>query len=192
MNINDYSTKVKNLANVLASIRAHVDDEDLMAMTLNGLGKNYSQFCTSIAVRKTFPNFQDLITLFISEEMRVVGTSSNGGSQVFSIQILIEVERKVLKLHFEDDTEACMVNIINMKVSLMEVDEETLKEEEVVEVVLEIIEAKNQITIQITIIPGNMGTWQRTIIKRNMMHEMESYNKGIMHQLAIKVMNNCL
>jgi hypothetical protein len=23
-----------------------------------------------------------------------------------------------------------------------------------------------------------------------MMHEMESYNKGIMHQLAIKVMNN--
>jgi hypothetical protein len=25
-----------------------------------------------------------------------------------------------------------------------------------------------------------------------MMHEMESCNKGIMHQLAIKVMNNCL
>jgi hypothetical protein len=25
-----------------------------------------------------------------------------------------------------------------------------------------------------------------------MMHEMESYNKGIMHQLAIKVMNNYL
>ncbi len=24
------------------------------------------------------------------------------------------------------------------------------------------------------------------------MHEMESYNKGIMHQLAIKAMNNCL
>jgi hypothetical protein len=25
-----------------------------------------------------------------------------------------------------------------------------------------------------------------------MMHEMESYNKKIMHQLAIKVMRNCL
>jgi hypothetical protein len=25
-----------------------------------------------------------------------------------------------------------------------------------------------------------------------MMHKMESYNKGIMHQLTIKVMNNCL
>jgi hypothetical protein len=81
MNINDYSTKVKNLADALASIGAPIDDEDLVAMTLNGLGKNYSQFRTSIAVRKTFPNFQGLITLLINEEMRVVGTSSNGGSK---------------------------------------------------------------------------------------------------------------
>jgi hypothetical protein len=81
MNINDYSTKVKNLANVLASIGAPVDDEDLVAMTLNGLGKNYSQFRTSIAIRETFFNFQDLITLLISEERRNVSTSSNGRSQ---------------------------------------------------------------------------------------------------------------
>jgi hypothetical protein len=57
MNINDYSTKVKNLAYALVSIGAHVDDEDLMAVTLNGLGKDYSQFRTSIVVRKTFPDF---------------------------------------------------------------------------------------------------------------------------------------
>ncbi len=81
MNINDYSTKVKNLANVLASIGAHVDDEDLVAVTLNGVGKDYSQFCTSIVVRETFPNFQNLIIILISEEMRIVNTSSNGGSQ---------------------------------------------------------------------------------------------------------------
>jgi hypothetical protein len=81
MNINDYFTKVKNLADALASIGAPVDDEDLVVVTLNGLRKDYSQFRTSIAVRETFPNFQDLIKLLISEEMRVVGTSSNGGSQ---------------------------------------------------------------------------------------------------------------
>jgi hypothetical protein len=80
MNISDYSTKMKNLADVIASIGAPVDDENLVAVTLNGLGKNYNQFRTSIAVGKTFPNFQDLITLLISEEMRIVGTSSNGGS----------------------------------------------------------------------------------------------------------------
>jgi hypothetical protein len=81
MNINDYSTKVKNLADALAFIGAPVDDEDLVAVTLNGLRKDYSKFHTSIADRETFPNFQDLITLLISEEMRMVGTSSNGGSQ---------------------------------------------------------------------------------------------------------------
>jgi hypothetical protein len=110
-------------------------------------------------------------------------------------QIRIEVQVKVVKLHFEVDMEARMVDIINMKVNLMEVDEETLEEEEVkefVEVAVEVIEVNNQITTQIATIVGNLGTWQRTVIKGNMMHEMESYNKGIMHQLAIKVMNNCL
>ncbi len=98
----------------------------------------------------------------------------------------------MLKPHFEANTEVRMVDIINMKVRFMEVDEETLKEEEVVKVVVEVIEVNNQITTQIATIAGNLGTWQKIIIKGSMMHEMESYNKGIMHQLAIKVMNNCL
>jgi hypothetical protein len=42
MNINDYSTKVKNLVDVFASVGTFIDDEDLVAMTLNGLGKYYS------------------------------------------------------------------------------------------------------------------------------------------------------
>jgi hypothetical protein len=42
MNISDYSTKVKNPADVLASIGAFVDDEDLVVVTLNGLGKDYN------------------------------------------------------------------------------------------------------------------------------------------------------
>jgi hypothetical protein len=81
MNISEYSIKVKNLVDVLTSIGTPIDDEDLVAATLNGLRKDYSQFCTSIAIRKTFLNIQDLITLLINEEMRIVGTSSNGGSQ---------------------------------------------------------------------------------------------------------------
>jgi len=77
----------------------------------------------------------------------------------------------------------------------MEVDEETLEEEEVkeiVKVVVEVIEVNNQIAIQIATTAGNLGTWQRNVIKGSMMHEMESCNKGIMHQLAIKVMSNYL
>ncbi len=42
MNISDYSTNVKNLIDALASIGALIDDEDLMAVTLNGFGKDYN------------------------------------------------------------------------------------------------------------------------------------------------------
>ncbi len=114
---------------------------------------------------------------------------------MLSTQIPIKVEVEVVKPHFQVDTEVRMVDIVNMKVNLMEVDEETLEEEEVeevVEVVVEVIEVNNQIAIQTTTTVGNLGTWQRTVIKGNMMHKMESCNKGIMHQLVIKVMNNCL
>ncbi len=79
--------------------------------------------------------------------------------KVPSTQILIEVEVEVLKLHFEVDTEARMVDIINMNVNLMKVDEETLEEEEIVEVMVEIIEVNNQITTQTATIVGNLGTW---------------------------------
>jgi len=115
--------------------------------------------------------------------------------KMFSTQILIEVEVEVVKFHFEVHTKVRMVDIINIKVKLMEVNEETLEEKEVkevVEVVVEVIKVNNQITIQIVITAGNLGTWRRIVIKGNMMHEMESYNKGIMHQLVIKVMSNYL
>jgi len=39
---------------------------------------------------------------------------------------------------------------------------------------------------------GNLGTWKNIVIKKNMIHRMENFNKGIMHQLTIKVMNNFL
>jgi len=114
--------------------------------------------------------------------------------KVLSTQILIEVQVELVKPHFKVNTKACMVDIISMKVKLMEVDKETLEEEEVeeIKVMVEIIEVNNQIMTQIATTVGNLGTWQKTIIKGSMMHEMESYNKGIMRQLTIKVMNNSL
>jgi hypothetical protein len=134
MNINDYFTKVKNLTNVLASIGAHVDDEDLMVVTLNGLRKFYNQFCISIIIRGTFFDFQELITILISEEMKMLVLHlMEDHKKVLSTQILIEVkvEVKMVKPLLEVNKETCMVDIINMKVSFMEVDEKNLEEEEV-------------------------------------------------------------
>jgi hypothetical protein len=112
--------------------------------------------------------------------------------KMLSTQILIEVEVKVVKPHFKVDIEAHIVDIINMKVNFMEVDNETLEQEEVVEVVVEVIEVNNKIATQTITTARNLGTWQNIVIKGDMMHEMESCNKGIMHQLTIKVMSNCL
>jgi hypothetical protein len=49
--------------------------------------------------------------------------------KMFSTQILIEVEVEVevVKPHFQINMKVRMVNIINMKVKLTEVDEKTLK-----------------------------------------------------------------
>jgi len=112
--------------------------------------------------------------------------------KMFSILILIEIEVEVEKPHLKVNTETRMGDIINMKVNFMEVEKKILEEEEVVEAVVEVIEVNNQIAIQTTTTVRNLGTWQITVIKRSMMHGMESYNKVIMHQLAIKVMSNCL
>jgi hypothetical protein len=81
------------------------------------------------------------------------------------IEVEVEVEVEVVKPHFEVDTEARMVDIINMKVNLMEVDKETLEEEEVEEVVVEVIKVNNQIVSQTATTMGNLGIWQKLLSK---------------------------
>ncbi len=87
-----------------------------------------------------------------------------------STQILVGIKLKVVITYLEVDTKICMVDIINMKVSLMEVDEKTLEEGEVIETVVEVIKVNNQTMIQISITMGNLGTWQIIVIKGSMMH----------------------
>ncbi len=147
MKISDYFTKVKNLIDALASIGATIDDEDLMAVTLNGLGKDYSQFHTSIWVWETFPDFQDLIMLFISEEMKIVSISSNGGSEESVFYSNTNTGRnRGGKTSFRSWHKSSHGGHHQHEVKLMEVNKEILGEEEVeeiVEVMVEIIEVNN-------------------------------------------------
>ena len=50
-------------------------------MTLNGFRKECVQFQTSIRVHETFPIFQELVALFLSEEQRN-GDLAVGSSQI--------------------------------------------------------------------------------------------------------------
>jgi len=128
--------------------------------------------------------------------MRIVGTSSNGGSQESVFYSNTNRGRsRGGKTSLRGRHRSSHGGHHQHEGQVHEVDEETLEEEEVeevVEVVVEVIEVNNQIAIQIATTVRNLGTWQRTIIKGSMMHEMESCSKGIMPQLAIKVMSNYL
>ena len=53
-----------------------MDDDDLVRLCLNGLGKEYKPFKTSIAVRENVPNFRDLISMLIIEEKTLSEDSS--------------------------------------------------------------------------------------------------------------------
>ena len=70
LSINEYAMKVKGLADSLGSIGAPVDDEDLVSVTLNGLGREYAQCQTSIGVHETFHDFHKLVILLLSKEQR--------------------------------------------------------------------------------------------------------------------------
>ncbi len=189
MNIIDYSIKVKNLADALASIKTSIDDEDLVAMTLNGLEKYYSQFHTSITIQETFFNFQNLITLLINEKMKIVGTSSNERSQKNPFYFNINRSRgRNGKTSFWGWHKSLHGG---------HHQHETLKENHggrrnfkgrgSCGVHGENHWGQQPNSDPKATIAGNVGTWQNIIIKGNMMHKMESCNKGIMHQLVIKV-----
>jgi len=57
-----------------------VDDDDLVSVCLNGLGKEYKPFKTSITVRENVPNFQDLVSMLIIEE-KTLGKDSSTQSK---------------------------------------------------------------------------------------------------------------
>jgi len=52
-----------------------------------------------------------------------------------------------------------MMNIINMKVNLMEVNEKNLKEGEIMEAMVKVNKVDNQTTTQTITTTKNVGTW---------------------------------
>ena len=86
MTVNDYVLKIKDVSDALASISSVVDNDDLVAFCLNGLRDDdkWKSFITSIYVRDTLPKFDQLVSLMITEELNLQGSSSRSNQpQVF-------------------------------------------------------------------------------------------------------------
>ena len=83
----EYTLKIKNIYENLASINAPMDDDDKIEVCLHGLGPQYKPFATSIRSRENLPSFADLVSKLIMEE-KSMGESSlqsnkNSKQQVF-------------------------------------------------------------------------------------------------------------
>ncbi|MCO5599545.1 hypothetical protein L7F22_053651 [Adiantum nelumboides] len=78
MSINDYASKMKAITNSLGSIGVTVDDNDVVAVTLEGLESEYENFKSSMNNRAHVLDFTELTTMLICEEKSLgLGASSS-------------------------------------------------------------------------------------------------------------------
>ena len=69
------------VSDALGSIGATPEDDDLVSAVLNGLNDDkWKAFATSVYIHETFLDFEDLISLMITKEMRMQGPNLGKGS----------------------------------------------------------------------------------------------------------------
>ena len=74
LSVNDYVLKIKEVSDAFGSIGAPPKDDDLVSTMLHGLNDDkWKAFPTSIYVSEIFLDFEGLISLMITEEMRMQG-----------------------------------------------------------------------------------------------------------------------
>ncbi|MCO5612597.1 hypothetical protein L7F22_066865 [Adiantum nelumboides] len=86
--INDYTLKIKGIAESLASIGVQVEDDDKVEICLHGLMPAYKHFKMSIQTRENISCFPDLVPMLVVEEKNLGEDSSssqgrNNSEQVF-------------------------------------------------------------------------------------------------------------
>ncbi|MCO5605158.1 hypothetical protein L7F22_059338 [Adiantum nelumboides] len=85
-NVNDFILKLKDISDALGFIGSIVDDIDLVGHTLNALrgDDKWKSFTTLVYVRDTLPDFEQLTTLMLMEELNHgVNRANKGQDQVF-------------------------------------------------------------------------------------------------------------
>ena len=81
--IHDYVAEIQQIAYDLASIDCPIDDSNLVLVTLNGLGPQYRSLDTSVLVRGVMPDFEKLIALCITKEVKLGLNASGSGTSSF-------------------------------------------------------------------------------------------------------------
>ena len=71
LSITEYFHKINRLADLLANIEAPVDEKNLVAYAINGLGDKYEQVAGIIRHRDPAPTFAQTQSMLLLEESRL-------------------------------------------------------------------------------------------------------------------------
>ncbi|GJS94984.1 ribonuclease H-like domain-containing protein [Tanacetum coccineum] len=66
-----YFQKIDSIVNILTSLDAHVNDEDVIHYALEGLPETYANVCGYMHWKDTFPDLKTVQSLLLTEEMRL-------------------------------------------------------------------------------------------------------------------------
>ncbi|MCO5603962.1 hypothetical protein L7F22_058119 [Adiantum nelumboides] len=78
MSINDYASKIKAITNSLGSIGVTIDEDDVVAAMLEGLGSKYKNFKSCMNTRADVLDFTKMTAMLICEEKSLgLGASSS-------------------------------------------------------------------------------------------------------------------
>lgn len=78
---------------MIATIGSEVFEDDMIAVTLNGLGKEYKSFDTSISVRAEPPGWDELVALLLHEEVKLGLNTGSSASQSGGDTVLYASQR---------------------------------------------------------------------------------------------------
>ncbi|KAF0925752.1 hypothetical protein E2562_017309 [Oryza meyeriana var. granulata] len=83
LSIVDYFRKIKRLADTLAAIGKWLEDEELIAYMLRGLGSDYDSLVTSITTRTDAYSISDVYAHMLDYEIRQEHKWSNDSAKLF-------------------------------------------------------------------------------------------------------------
>ena len=64
----DYTSKIKDICDSLASIEVNIEESDMVQVSLGGLASKFRAFRTAVCTRENTPSFFDLQSMLLVEE----------------------------------------------------------------------------------------------------------------------------
>ena len=64
----DYTSKIKDICDSLASIDVNVEEGEMVQICLGGLASKFKAFQTAVCTRENMPSFFDLQSMLLIEE----------------------------------------------------------------------------------------------------------------------------